>query len=88
MVLVPNASKGIFRKDFSSCVVGQIGWGLGRVQIPVSPGLRSVLAWVLQGCCFLASYLNPPQMEMVGGHGPGTHSKEEVRAGCEKCVPF
>lgn len=38
---------------------------LRRVKIPVSPGLRSVLVWVLQSGCFLASYLNAPQMEMV-----------------------
>lgn len=36
------------------------------MKIPVSPGLRSVLVWVLKGGCFLASYLNAPQMEMVG----------------------
>lgn len=67
MVLVPNASKGIFLRDFSSCVVGQnVSYlYLRRVKIPVSPGLRSVLVWVLQGGCFLASYLNAPQMEMV-----------------------
>lgn len=47
-------------------MVGQNVPYLGRVKIPVSPGLRSVLVWVLQGGCFLASYLNAPQMEMVG----------------------
>lgn len=52
-------------------MVGRNGWCLVRVQIPVSPGLRSVLIGVLQGACFLASYLNPPQMEMVGGSWPG-----------------
>lgn len=69
-------------------MVGQNGWYVGRVQIPVSPGLRSVLVWILQGGSFLASYLNPPQMEMVGGRGLETHSKEEVRAPHEMCVPF
>lgn len=58
-------------KDFSFFVVGQNGWCLGRVQILVSPGLRSDLIWVLQRGCFLASYLNLPQMEMIGGHGLG-----------------
>lgn len=47
-------------------MVGQNVPYLGRVKIPVSPGLRSVLVWVLQGGCFLSSYLNAPQMEMVG----------------------